>query len=562
MFIYNEIMFNQNYDNPVIVQSDYTLLLDVHHKDFGKARGILNPFTELDKSPEHIHTYRITPISLWNAASAGIESKEIIKSLISISRYEIPENVKVFITETAARFGKLLLLPTEDPMRLKLKIEDPIIEIEIEANKKLMALFIATDSGLYVDMLNRGLIKQELIKLGFPVKDMAPLKEGHPLSIKLRDKTLSGKDLIVRDYQIQSASAFYGDNKKGNGYGTIVLPCGAGKTIVGMKVMDLYQTSTLILTTNVAAVHQWRDELYDKTELTKDQIGEYTGEKKNIKPVTIATYQILTWRADKDSDFPHFSIFTAADWGLIIYDEVHLLPAPVFRITAEIQAIRRLGLTATLIREDGKERDVFSLVGPKRFDIPWKVLEAQGWIAEALCKEIRVDLPHKLKIDYAVADKRAKFRIASENPEKILITEQLIDNHKDDAILVIGQYINQLNLIAEHLKAPLITGKTPNSERDRIYNEFRSGKIRLLVVSKVANFAIDLPDASVAIQISGTFGSRQEEAQRLGRILRPKKRRSTFYSIISRHTTEEEFATNRQKFLAEQGYKYEIHIWE
>ncbi len=557
-------MFNKNFDQPVIVQSDYSLLLDVHHPKAEEAKMILAPFAELFKSPEHIHTYRITPISLWNAASAGLNGEEILNNLISISRYDIPINVSTYISEIATRFGKLLLLPTDDPMRLQLEILDPNIKAEVVSTKKIIPYLIFTgqDESIYIDLLNRGFIKQELIKIGFPVKDLVPLREGDPLEFKLRKELKRGGDFKIRDYQHEAANIFYSNNQKGSGYGTIVLPCGAGKTIVGMTVMDKYQTNTLILTTNISAVHQWRNELLDKTEITEDQVGEYTGETKTIKPITIATYQILTWRADKESEFPHFGIFSAQNWGLIIYDEVHLLPAPVFRITAEIQAIRRLGLTATLIREDGKESDVFSLVGPKRYDVPWKQLEAQGWIAEAICKEIRVDLPEEIKIPYAVATKREKSRIASENDKKIEITKELIAHHQGESILVIGQYINQLEQLAKELDAPIITGKTANSERDRIYNAFRAGEIKLIVVSKVANFAIDLPDASVAIQVSGTFGSRQEEAQRLGRILRPKDHGSTFYTIVSRFTVEEEFNANRQKFLAEQGYKYEIIIWD
>lgn len=549
-------------DNPVIVQSDFTLLLDVHHPEAEMAREKLSPFCELQKSPEHIHTYRITEISLWNAASAGLTAEEILIDLDSLSRYEIPEGITSHVKEVTSRFGKLLLIPTDNPMKLELKISDPYIRKEVENNKKIMPLLCFQDNRIEVELLNRGLIKQELIKIGFPVKDLVPLKEGLPLPFKLRETALSGNPFNIRDYQEEATQVFHSDNRKGSGYGTIVLPCGAGKTVVAINVMHRYQTSTLILTTNVAAVHQWIDELLDKTDLTTNEVGEYTGANKSIKPVTIATYQILTWRADKEGEFPHFGLFTAADWGLIIYDEVHLLPAPVFRITAEIQAIRRLGLTATLIREDGKESDVFSLVGPKRYDIPWKQLEGKGWIAEAVCKEIRVDFPNELKIEYAIADKRSKFRIAAENPIKTELTKQLIENHPDESILVIGQYLDQLDEIAKALNAPLITGKTPNGEREKIYSAFRKREIKLIVVSKVANFAIDLPDASVAIQVAGTFGSRQEEAQRLGRILRPKKRSSTFYTLITKDTVEATFAVNRQRFLAEQGYKYEIHHWE
>jgi DNA excision repair protein ERCC-3 len=421
---------------------------------------------------------------------------------------------------------------------------------------------VETEEGFLIRLIDRGTIKQELIKLGYPVKDEAPLVPGDFLAIKLKERTLSEHPFKVRDYQKESALAFNGDARPGSGFGTIVLPCGAGKTIVGMAVMEMLKTNTLILTTNVAAVHQWIDELIDKSSLTAEEIGEYTGDRKEIKPVTVATYQILTWRPAKDELYPHFKIFRERNWGLIIYDEVHLLPAPVFRVTAEIQAVRRLGLTATLVREDGHEEDVFSLVGPKRYDIPWKELESKGWIAEANCYELRVELPDDLKIPYATSDKRQKYRIASENPLKLNIAKEIIQNHPEDSILVIGQYIDQLKVIAGELKVPIITGSTPNPERERIYGDFKAGKIKVIVVSKVANFAIDLPDASVAIQVSGTFGSRQEEAQRLGRILRPKDKNSYFYSIVSRNTNEEEFAANRQKFLTEQGYKYHIEVWE
>jgi len=377
----------------------------------------------------------------------------------------------------------------------------------------------------------------------------------------LRTVTGLGAPLNVREYQKSAADGVLGRGQPGTGFGTIVLPCGSGKTIVGLEILSRLATNTLVLTTNVAAVHQWIDELLDKTTLTADQIGEYTGDKKIIRPVTVATYQVLVWRDSKDGEYPHFRLFRERNWGLIIYDEVHLLPAPVFRVTAELQAVRRVGLTATLVREDGAEGDVFSLVGPKRYDVPWKELEAKGWIAEAICTEIRLELPEHLRIPYAVATKREKFRIASENPLKEDVVLQLVANHKEDSILVIGQYIEQLEKLARVLKAPIITGSTPNAQREVLYEDFRSGRVRVIVVSKVANFAINLPDASMAIQVSGTFGSRQEEAQRLGRILRPKKRNALFYTLVSRATSEEEFSAHRQKFLTEQGYKYSIEIF-
>lgn len=552
-------------DNPLIIQGDRTILLDVHAPRAEDARAALIPFAELEKSPEHLHTYRITPLSLWNAASAGLSPMDVSEILDGFSRFSVPPAVRSWVTETMGRFGTITMVPSDTPEYLVLRTESALVYRELEASRQMKKYLIPTGTDRFefsLAVLNRGTVKQELLKLGWPVKDEAPLKDGEPLAISLRDTTVSGKPFVIRDYQRTAAASLVGNKGPGTGFGTIVLPCGSGKTVVGMTVMEMLATSTLILTTNVAAVHQWADELVDKTTLTREEIGEYTGDRKVIKPVTIATYQILTWRPDKESAFPHFSIFRERAWGLIIYDEVHLLPAPVFRVTAEIQTVRRLGLTATLVREDGCEGDVFSLVGPKRYDVPWKDLEGQGWIATARCVEIRVPLAEDEALAYAVAGQRQKYRIASENPAKFPIVAELVSEHEGDSILVIGQYLKQLEKIAADLGVPIITGKTPNSERDRIYADFRSGVMKVIVVSKVANFAIDLPDASVAIQISGTFGSRQEEAQRLGRILRPKEKDSRFYTIVTERTVEEDFAANRQKFLAEQGYEYQIMRWD
>jgi DNA excision repair protein ERCC-3 len=550
--------------NPLIIQGDRSILLDVHTARAEEARSSLIPFAELEKSPEHLHTYRITPLSLWNASSAGFVPAQIAATLNDLSRFPVPPAVNTWIIETMGRFGKIRMVSYTDDY-LFLVTDSRMIYRELAASK-VMAKYLIPEAGddmrFRLELLNRGTVKQELLKLGWPVKDEAPLRDGDPLEINLAVRSRSGVPLVIRDYQTKAASALVGDRGPGTGFGTIVLPCGAGKTVVGMAVMSMLKTNTLILTTNVAAVHQWIDELLDKTDLCADDIGEYTGDSKNVKPVTVATYQILTWRSTKDGIFPHFKIFRERAWGLIIYDEVHLLPAPVFRVTAELQTIRRLGLTATLVREDGCEGDVFSLVGPKRYDIPWKDLEGQGWIATALCTEIRVQIATDKEIEYAVANQRQKYRIASENTAKIEVINCLLEKHKNDSVLVIGQYIDQLEEIAGHINAPIITGKTSNPERDRIYAAFRSGELKTIVVSKVANFAIDLPDASVAIQISGTFGSRQEEAQRLGRILRPKEKNSHFYTIVTSQTVEEEFAANRQKFLAEQGYEYSIIRWE
>jgi DNA excision repair protein ERCC-3 len=558
--------------NPLIVQSDKTLLLDVHAPLAEAARIAIMPFAELEKSPEHIHTFRITPLSLWNAAGAGFTPADVVRALEMYTRYPIPSGILEGFGDTMARYGKIRMVAAEKSDDgaecLLLAADDRSICAEIAAAKTLDRYLEKSALGFRLNLTDRGSVKRELIRLGWPVKDEAPLVNGEPLDIALRDRCVSGKVFGLRDYQREAAASAAGDGGPGTGYGVIVLPCGSGKTIVGMAFMALLKTNTLILTTNVAAVHQWMDELLDKTFLARDQIAEYSGDSKSVAPVTVATYQILTWRPVKDGPFPHFRLFRERQWGLIIYDEVHLLPAPVFRVAAELQAVRRLGLTATLVREDGAEDAVFSLVGPKRYDIPWKDLEGKGWIASAFCTEVRLDLPEELKALYAAAAPREKYRIASENSLKEIAAAQLVENHREDYILVIGQYISQLESLARRLKAPLITGKTPNAERERIYGEFRRGKLPVIVVSKVANFAIDLPDASMAIQVSGSFGSRQEEAQRLGRILRPKSsadggpgRNSWFYTLVSRFTVEEDFAANRQKFLAEQGYKYTIQHW-
>jgi DNA excision repair protein ERCC-3 len=547
---------------PVIVQSDRTLLLDVHSELAEEARAAIMPFAELEKSPEHIHTYRISPLSLWNAAGAGLTPSDVQNALTVYSRYDLPDGLLDGVGDTMERFGKLRLVG-EQGQDLFLECPDPAIYAEIAAAKALKGALGPAQGGFRLRLEDRGTVKWELVKLGWPVKDEAALVNGEALEIALREgRTLKGEAFTLRDYQSEAVRAVLGDGGAGQGYGVVALPCGSGKTLTGMAVMAALKTNTLILTTNVMAVHQWIDELLDKSTLERDQIAEYSGATKNYAPVTIATYQILCWRREKMGDFPHFKLFRERPWGLIIYDEVHLLPAPVFRVTAELQAVRRLGLTATLIREDGAEDAVFSLVGPKRYDVPWKVQERKGWIAEALCTEIRLFLPDALKIPYATAAKREKYRIASENPLKTEIVRQLIENHRDDNILVIGQYIEQLEAIARSLEVPLITGKTPNVKREQIYGAFRRGELRVIVVSKVANFAIDLPDASMAIQISGSFGSRQEEAQRLGRILRPKQRGSLFFTLVSRYTVEEDFAMKRRQFLAEQGYKYRLQYWE
>ncbi|MGP1587430.1 MAG: DNA repair helicase XPB [Treponemataceae bacterium] len=576
-------------ENPLIIQSDKTLLLDVHSPRAKECRNALIPFAELERSPEHLHTYRLTPLSLWNACSVGIEPNQILETLNCFAKYEVPQVIKSWVLQTSQRFGKIVIKAIPDSYGktqfceikngdektdetkpecefydkieyLMLKAENSLIYKELGSIKSIQKYLIPCEieNAFYILLTYRGSIKQELLKSGWPVKDEAPLREGTPLKIDLRENCLGGENFCLRPYQIEACNALVGDGKPGSGFGTIVLPCGSGKTIVGIGIMNRLQTNTLIVTTNISAVHQWIDELLDKTELTEEQIGEYTGEEKVIKPVTVATYQVLTWRPDKNSSFPHFQIFRENGWGLIIYDEVHLLPAPVFRVTAELQAVRRVGFTATLIREDGCENHVFSLVGPKRYDVPWKELENIGFIAKAECIEVRIDLDAKKEIEYAVSNQRDKYKIASNNKNKLFVVKELVNRFSQDKILVIGQYIEQLEKIAEELQVPIITGKTTNSQRDELYSKFRASEIRVLVVSKVANFAINLPDSSMAIQVSGTFGSRQEEAQRLGRILRPKDRTSRFFTLVTRNTVEEDFSANRQKFLTEQGYAYKL----
>ncbi|MCK5861603.1 MAG: helicase-associated domain-containing protein [Candidatus Hydrogenedentes bacterium] len=549
-------------NKPAIVQSDRSILLETDGPNFEEARDCLAAFAELIKSPEHIHTYRVSSISLWNAAAAGMTSHEIVDSLERFSRYEIPQNIIVDIHDQVARYGRLKLYRTEEG-GLALHSEEPMLIAELLSHRLLRnyTCGIAAGNRILVKPEDRGNVKCALIKLGFPVEDLAGYADGAPLEIALRPATVNGNEFGLRKYQRESVDAFYMNGSNRGGSGVVVLPCGAGKTVVAIGTIVAVKSHTLILATNTVALRQWKNELLDKTTLREEDIGEYSGAEKVIRPITIATYQVLTYRKTKDSEFIHFDIFNQGQWGLIVYDEVHLLPAPVFRATSGIQAKRRLGLTATLIREDGREEDVFSLIGPKKYDVPWKVLEKQGWIAQAVCTEIRAPLPAGQRIEYAVAPKRQKYRIASTNPVKVSICESLVERHRADNILIIGQYIDQLQVLAKHFDVPIITGKTPLKQREELYAAFRRGEIKLMIVSKVANFAIDLPDANVAIQVSGTFGSRQEEAQRLGRILRPKSTPgaiANFYSVVSKDTCDQEFSLKRQLFLTEQGYRYEI----
>ncbi|MDF2846332.1 MAG: box helicase [Oerskovia sp.] len=543
-------------DGPLIVQSDKTLLLEVDHPRSGDARRAIAPFAELERAPEHVHTYRLTPLGLWNARAAGHDAEQVVNVLLEYSRYPVPHALLVDVAETMARYGRLQLVahPTHG---LVLQATDKAVLAEVLKSKRTAGLVgdRLGDDSVVVHPSERGHLKQVLLKLGWPAEDLAGYVDGekHPIDLSPTDPAHEDKPWAMRPYQQQAVEGFWH-----GGSGVVVLPCGAGKTIVGAGAMAKSGTTTLILVTNTVSARQWRDELVRRTTLTEDEIGEYSGARKEIKPVTIATYQVLTTR--RKGVYTHLELLDARDWGLVVYDEVHLLPAPIFRMTADLQARRRLGLTATLVREDGREDEVFSLIGPKRYDAPWKDIEAQGYIAPADCVEVRLTLSDRDRMAYATAEPEDKYRLAATAAGKNRVVEQIAAAHPDDQVLVIGQYLDQLEELGEHLDAPVITGATTVRERQRLFEAFRSGEISRLVVSKVANFSIDLPEASVAIQVSGSFGSRQEEAQRLGRIMRPKQdgRTAHFYAVVSRDTVDQDFAAHRQRFLAEQGYAYRI----
>jgi DNA excision repair protein ERCC-3 len=536
-------------DGPLIVQSDKTLLLDIDHILSDECRRAIAAFAELEKSPEHIHTYRLTPLGLWNARAAGHDAEQVIDVLLKYSRFAVPHSLLVDIAETMSRYGRLRL--EAHPVHgLILVSNDPAVLKEVTRGKKVAPMLgLQLDAEtIVVHPGQRGFLKQALLKLGWPAEDFAGYVDGEHHEIALRQDGWQ-----IRKYQELAAEGFWH-----GGSGVVVLPCGAGKTIVGAAAMAHAKATTLILVTNTVAARQWRDELLRRTDLNEDDIGEYSGSKKEIRPVTIATYQVMTTK--KQGVYAHLDLFDAIDWGLIIYDEVHLLPAPIFRFTADIQSRRRLGLTATLVREDGMEGEVFSLIGPKRFDVPWKEIEAQGYIAPADCVEVRVTLTDAERLNYATAEQEDRYKFCATTQTKKAVAIALAKQHADDQVLVIGQYLEQIDELAAALGVPVIKGATPIKEREILYAKFKSGEIKCLVVSKVANFSIDLPEASIAIQVSGTFGSRQEEAQRLGRILRPKAdgRGARFYSLVARDTIDQDFAQNRQRFLAEQGYAYRI----
>lgn len=549
-------------ENALIIQSDRSVLLEVHSPQAEAAREAIAPFAELIKSPEHIHTYQISPLSIWNARAAGMPVADMVAALREHAKYPMPEAVAQEIEALGSRYG-LTVIERENGHLLLQMADLPLAELLSRSENVCEFLGDRRSELVFeVDIAHRGVLKQALLAAGYPAEDLAGYVEGDALEIQLRSVCQSGAPFLLRNYQKEAAEAFYQAGSVRGGSGVIVLPCGAGKTMVGLAAMTAVQENTLVLTTSLTSVRQWKRELLDKTMLPSAMIAEYSGETKQTGPVTLATYQILSYHSSKDSDFPHFQLFNARAWGLIIYDEVHLLPAPIFRITAELQARRRLGLTATLIREDGKEGDVFALIGPKRYDVPWRELEGQGFIAAAECTEIRIPQDSDRQMEYALADKRRQFRIAAENPRKYAVVRALLQREEGHRILIIGEYLEQLRHISELTGLPIVTGKTLQRERDQLYEQFRSEAISGLVLSRVGNFALDLPDADVLIQVSGKYGSRQEEAQRLGRVLRPKAdgRSAQFYTLVSLRTCEEDFARHRQLFLAEQGYSYRIEI--
>jgi DNA excision repair protein ERCC-3 len=536
-------------DRPLIVQSDKTLLLEVDSPQAAACRQAIAPFAELERSPEHVHTYRLTPLGLWNARAAGHDAEQVVDALVRFSRYAVPHALLVDVMDTMDRYGRLTL--ENDPVHgLVLRTTDRAVLEEVVRSRKVAPMLGARlDPETVVAFPSeRGRLKQALLKVGWPAEDLAGYVDGEAHEIALKQDGWS-----LRDYQSLAVDGFWH-----GGSGVVVLPCGAGKTLVGAAAMARAGATTLVLVTNTVSGRQWRRELLARTSLTEEEIGEYSGEKKEIKPVTIATYQIMTTK--RKGEYAHLDLFGARDWGLVVYDEVHLLPAPVFRMTADLQSRRRLGLTATLVREDGREGDVFSLIGPKRFDAPWKDIESQGWIAPATCTEVRVTMTDAERLAYATAEPDERYKTASTAHTKLRVIDKLVDNHQGEQVLVIGAYLEQLDELGEHLGMPVVQGSTKNAERERLFDAFRAKELRGLVVSKVANFSVDLPEATVAIQVSGTFGSRQEEAQRLGRILRPKAdgRQAHFYSVVSRDTLDQEYAAHRQRFLAEQGYAYTI----
>ncbi|MBB6022695.1 DNA excision repair protein ERCC-3 [Paenibacillus sp. JGP012] len=555
-----------------IVQRDFTVLLETGHSEYEAARAQISMYAELVKTPSAFHTYRITPLSLWNAAALGWQSEQVIASLEQVSRWSVPSALMQDVRRIMDQYGKLKLYAEPDHVRMRLVSEDEQLLDELNGIRSIAAFRMerVNHYELLLSGEKRGLLKQELTRLGYPVLDYAGYRRGSELSFGWRSDTglstgsTSRKrerdgGFALRPYQEKAVHAFTGGEGTG-GSGLLVLPCGAGKTVIGIAVLERLQCECLILTSNTTSVRQWIQEIQDKTTITSEQIGEYSGQKKQVKPVTVATYQILTHRKSKDAEFSHIHLLQERKWGLIIYDEVHLLPAPVFRATADIQATRRLGLTATLVREDGCEQDVFSLIGPKLYDMPWKELEQEGWIAEVKCQEVRVPLSPELRSTYVQAEGKHQFRLAAENPAKINVVKRLLERHANAPTIVIGQYLDQLEMIAREIDAPLISGSMSQQERIKWFSAFRQGDIRTIVVSKVANFAVDLPDAAVALEISGSFGSRQEEAQRLGRILRPKaeENKAFFYALVSENSKEQEFALHRQMFLVEQGYEYAI----
>jgi DNA excision repair protein ERCC-3 len=541
-------------ESAAIVQGDRSVLVEVDHPGYERARDVLVRCAEIEKSPEHVHTYRLSDLALWNAAAAGVTAEEILAGLRSVSRFALPGHVEHEIRERVGRHGTVVLADVpEDPTRLRLSVTEALLFERLQRDKTtapFLDLFLGNDRSFLLRREYRGVVKQAIMKLGWPVLDTAGLTPGAPLSIEER------RDVFTPyPYQVRAVQAFVDSG----GHGVVVLPCGAGKTVIGLMAAARLGVRTLVITSSREACAQWRRELVSKSTLTKDQVALYDVTSKSVAPVTITTYSMLGRKGGSGpTSHTHFDRLAEEPWGLLIYDEVHLLPAPVFRLAAELQSRRRLGLTATLIREDGRAPDVFALIGPKRYDVPWRELEASGHVAAATCFETRLPLPNELHTAYATASAREQPRIAGENPLKLRLLGRIAERHSGDRVLVMGSYLDPLAAAGRLLDAPVITGETPHRDREKHYEAFRRGAIRRLVLSRVGNFAIDLPDANVLVQLSGTMGSRQEEAQRLGRVLRPKPGGASFYTLVTRDTIEQEHALHRQLFLTEQGYRYYI----
>ncbi|MDG5788317.1 DEAD/DEAH box helicase family protein [Evansella sp. AB-P1] len=543
---------------PLLIQNNGVIFFRSTHPEAKIVQPFLSEFAQLKKTPSSLHMYELSPFSFWYAREQGISLNEIKEFLETFSGIRLPDRFSIQLEEWEGKNGKFQLINHKEFGPCLTSSQEGLMKELFQKDRKNYSIYKNGDREYTpISLAERGLIKQQLMDKGYSVIDCLGYETGKSLSISLQ------RNVSLRPYQKEAVSSFIQQKGVNEGNGFIILPCGSGKTVVGLGVLEQIKEETLILVPNDTSLQQWYEELLEKTTLNKSQVGRYTREKKEVKEVTITTYQMLTYQGNSDSKFPHFSLFHKRSWGLVIYDEVHLLPAPLFRLTSKLQGKRRLGLTATFVREDGKEGDIYSLIGPKRYEVGISLLEQNNWIARPICKEIKTPFNEKQWAHFLSLSKRERFRYASENKGKINVVDKLLHDHKGDSIIIIGQYLDQLNIIANTFSLPLLTGKTSKKERQEMYTQFKEGKQKVLVLSKIANMAVDLPDANVAIQVSGTYGSRQEEAQRIGRLLRPKKNNESvyFYTIVTPMTKEEEVASHRQLFMVEQGYSYSWEEW-